>query len=88
MLDEERWFYDEAIQSSDEEFKEESIHEWQRCSIGVLASLQGLILKLLLFSALKRLLVFLHAKSKYSLKIQGLHQIKIMFKFLISVKFI
>ncbi|CAG9535242.1 unnamed protein product [Cercopithifilaria johnstoni] len=69
MFDEEKWFYDEIVELSDEEsidlmyIKEEATHEWQQCPIGVLGSLRGTILKLLLFSALKRFLVFLYAKG-------------------------
>ncbi|OZC05275.1 hypothetical protein X798_07711 [Onchocerca flexuosa] len=69
MSDEEKWFYDESLELSDEEFidliyfKEEITHQWQLCPIGVLGSLRSTILKLLLCSALKRFLVFLHAKG-------------------------
>ncbi|EFO20748.2 MBOAT family protein [Loa loa] len=69
MFDEERWFYDEALELSDEEIpdsmhiKENTTHQWLRCSIGVLDSLHVTIVKLLLFSALKRFIVFLHAKG-------------------------
>lgn len=75
MSDEENWFYDEALELFDEEFtdfmyvKEETIHQWQYCAIGVLGSLHGTILKLLLFSTLKRFLVFLYAKGKHSLPV-------------------
>ncbi|KAK6112635.1 MBOAT membrane-bound O-acyltransferase family protein [Brugia pahangi] len=74
--DEEIWFYDEALELSDEEFtdfmyiKDDTTHQWQRCPISVLDSLCGTIVKLLLFSALKRFLVFLHAReivSKFTL---------------------
>lgn len=73
--DEEIWFYDEALELSDEEFtdfmyiKDDTTHQWQRCPISVLDSLCGTIVKLLLFSALKRFLVFLHARGKHSLQI-------------------
>ncbi|KAM3715957.1 Protein-serine O-palmitoleoyltransferase porcupine, partial [Dirofilaria immitis] len=69
MSDEERWFYDDFLELSDEEFpdficmKEEMTYQWQRCPIGVLGSLRSTVLKLLLCSTLKRFLVFLHAKG-------------------------
>lgn len=70
MSDEERWLYDDVVQLSDEEFidlmfSKETTREWHRCPIDVLGSLRGTILKLLLFSVLKRFLVFLHAKGKH-----------------------
>ncbi|VDK72865.1 unnamed protein product [Litomosoides sigmodontis] len=72
MSDEERWLYDDVVQLSDEEFADfmyskETTQEWQQCPIDVLGSLRGTILKLLLFSALKRFLVFLCAKGNITL---------------------
>uniref|UniRef100_A0AAF5PKR7 Uncharacterized protein n=1 Tax=Wuchereria bancrofti TaxID=6293 RepID=A0AAF5PKR7_WUCBA len=76
VSDEEIWYYDEALELSDEEFtdffhiKDDTTHQWQRCPISVLDALCGTILKLLLFSALKLFLVFLHAReivSKFTL---------------------
>ncbi|VBB25789.1 unnamed protein product [Acanthocheilonema viteae] len=66
MSDEGRWFNDEIVQLSNEEFmyiKGQMTQEWQLCPIGVLGSLHSTILKLLFFSALKRFLVFLYAKG-------------------------
>lgn len=70
MSDKGRWFHDEILELSDEELadlmyiKDDTTHQGQLCPIGVLDSLRGITLKLVLFSVMKRFLVLLHAKGR------------------------